>query len=75
MGPEMRILMSILPLPLRYRADLLDKIYKHLQAGKCGALYGIASSGKSRLVEFMGRPDVRERYLGQNSTRDLISLG
>jgi hypothetical protein len=33
-----------------------------MQAGKCGALYGVASSGKSRLVEFMGRPDVRHQY-------------
>ena len=54
--------MSIHPLPLTYRADLLKKIYEHLQAGKCGALYGVASSGKSRLVEFMGRPDVRQHY-------------
>jgi len=54
--------MSIHPLPLTYRTDLLRKIYEHLQAGKCGALYGVASSGKSRLVEFMGRPDVRQHY-------------
>ncbi len=54
--------MNIQPLPLRYRAELLEKIYTHLQAGKCGALYGVASSGKSRLVEFMGRPAVRQQY-------------
>src|SRR5512139_1578442 len=54
--------MSIQPLPLSYRADLIHTIYKHLDAGKCGALYGVASSGKSRLVEFMGRPDVRQHY-------------
>jgi hypothetical protein len=54
--------MSIQPLPLSYRADLIHTIYKYLDAGKCGALYGVASSGKSRLVEFMGRPDVRQHY-------------
>ena len=64
--------MSILPLPLRYRADLLDKIYKHLQAGKCGALYGIASSGKSRLVEFMGRPDVASAISARIRQRPLF---
>ena len=54
--------MNIHALPLTYRADLLKMIYVHLQAGKCGALYGVASCGKSRLVEFMGRPDVRQHY-------------
>lgn len=57
--------MTIHRLPLTYRAKFLHDIHKHLDAGKCGALIGVASSGKSRLVEFMGRPDVRERYLGE----------
>lgn len=57
--------MSIERLPLTYRAELLRDIHRHLAAGKCGALVGVASSGKSRLVEFLGRPDVRRHYLGE----------
>lgn len=64
--------MPIVPLPITYRTDLMRAIYLHLDAGKCGALYGIASSGKSRLVEFMGRPDVRRRYSGEDWPRTLL---
>jgi len=64
--------MSIERLPLTYRAELLRDIYRHLAAGKCGALIGVASSGKSRLVEFLGRPDVRQHYLGDGWTNTLF---
>jgi hypothetical protein len=64
--------MSIERLPLSYRSELLHEVYKHLAAGKCGSLIGVASSGKSRLVEFLGRPDVRQHYLGDNWTKSLF---
>lgn len=64
--------MSIERLPFSFRSELLTEVYKHLNAGKCGALVGVASSGKSRLVEFMGRPDVRQKYLGDDWTKTLF---
>ena len=64
--------MPIERLPLSFRSKLLTEVYKHLNAGKCGALIGVASSGKSRLVEFMGRPDVRQKYLGDDWTKTLF---
>ncbi|HLF01062.1 MAG TPA: helix-turn-helix domain-containing protein [Anaerolineales bacterium] len=64
--------MTIKALPLTFRSDLIQLIHKHLEAGKCGALIGVASSGKSRLVEFMGRPDARECYLGEAWPRTLF---
>lgn len=57
--------MAIQRLSVNFRADILRDIHRHLEAGKCGTLIGVASCGKSRLVEFMGRPDAREHYLGE----------
>lgn len=64
--------MAIRRLPLSFRKELLAEIHKHLEAGQCGLLIGVASCGKSRLVEFMGRQDVRRHYLGDNSCGTLF---
>lgn len=52
------------PLPLSYRADLLQKVMPALRAGECCSLVGTSGVGKSNLVRFLQRPDVQRHYWG-----------
>lgn len=58
--------MSPPQLPLSYRNELAGYILRRAQRGESCALVGMASVGKSNLVRFLQREDVRTRHLGQD---------
>lgn len=49
--------------PITYRQELTDPIFARIQAGESCAVVGAASMGKSRLLQFLLRPDVATHYL------------
>ncbi len=53
-----------LPLPLSFRADLLQQLMPTLQAGECCSLIGVSGVGKTNLVRFLQREDVQVAYWG-----------
>jgi Transcriptional regulatory protein, C terminal len=64
--------MPDLPLPLTFRAELLQLITEAIGAGECCALVGVGSSGKSNVVRFLrDRADAREHYFG-DAARKLL---
>jgi DNA-binding winged helix-turn-helix (wHTH) protein len=50
------------PLPLTYRAEVLQQVMSDIQAGECCSLIGIDSIGKSNLGRFLQRHDVQHVY-------------
>lgn len=58
--------------PLSYRQDILRPMFAHLRAGDSCALIGPASMGKSRLLQFILRPDVKAHYLTDRAANTLL---
>lgn len=56
--------MQVDPHPINYRAEIVERIMQHLAAGDSCAVVGIGSVGKSNLLRFLLRDDVRQTYLG-----------
>jgi DNA-binding winged helix-turn-helix (wHTH) protein len=56
---------SVPPLPLTFRENQVTEIMNALRAGESCSVVGIGSVGKSNLVRFLEREDVREKYLGE----------
>lgn len=52
-------------LPIIYRASEVGQILAALRAGESCAVVGIGSVGKSNLLRFLHRADVRRAKLGQ----------
>lgn len=62
--------MPDLPLPLTFRAELIQLITEAIGAGECCALVGVGSSGKSNVVRFLrDRADARDHYFGEAARR------
>ena len=62
--------MPDLPLPLTFRAELIELITEAIGAGESCALVGVGSSGKSNVVRFLrDRADAREHYFGDAARR------
>ena len=53
------------PLPITYRASEVKKILAAVHAGDSCSVVGIGSVGKSNLLRFIHREDVRFTYLDQ----------
>ncbi len=53
------------PLPLTFRQAEVGQILSAAQAGDSCSLVGIGSVGKSNLLRFLQREDVRRNYLGE----------
>lgn len=51
-------------LPNYYQQADADFIFRHIAIGESCSLVGIGSVGKSNLLQFVTRHDVKERYLG-----------
>ena len=51
-------------LPDYYQQADAEQVFRLLAAGKSCALVGVGSVGKSNLLQFITRDDVKERYLG-----------
>lgn len=58
--------------PLSYRQDVLRPLFERIRAGESCAVVAPASMGKTRLLDFMMRPDVQEHYLANQSDETLI---
>ncbi len=59
-------------LPLTFRADVVKPIYQTLAAGDSCSVVGIGSVGKSNLLRFLRRDDVRQAQLGESWTTYLL---
>lgn len=53
-------------LPLNFRTETVKAILKCVSAGDSCSLIGIGSVGKSNLLRFLQRADVRQTYLGED---------
>lgn len=53
-------------LPLTFRSDIVDQVMQAVSAGESCAIVGIGSVGKSNLLRFLRREDVRQTYLGEH---------
>ena len=51
-------------LPITFRASEVEQIMAVLRAGESCTVVGIGSVGKSNLLRFLQREDVRQAYLG-----------
>jgi hypothetical protein len=51
--------------PLSYRKEVLGKLFGHVRGADSFYVLGAASMGKTRLMDFMMRPDVQRHYLGE----------
>lgn len=49
--------------PITYRQELVRPLFAKIQSCESGAIIGAASMGKSRLLQFLLRTDVRAHYL------------
>lgn len=61
------------PLPITYRTTEVDRIMRALAAGESGVVLGIGSVGKSNLLRFLAREDVREAKLGDHHNNYLFA--
>lgn len=67
--------MPDIPLPITFRAELIELIAQAVAAGESCALVGVGSSGKSNVVRFLrDRSDAREHYFGAGARRLLWLL-
>lgn len=57
--------------PITYRAELVAPLFAKIRSRESCAVIGAASMGKSRLLQFILRPDVRTHYLGQADSATL----
>jgi hypothetical protein len=62
--------MPDLPLPLTFRAEIIEPLVVSIRAGESCALVGVGSSGKSNIVRFLHeRADARQHYFGAEARR------
>jgi hypothetical protein len=64
--------MPDLPLPIEFRAEIIQPLVTLLLSGESGALVGVGSSGKSNVVRHLKRADVRARYFGEAQAATLV---
>ncbi len=60
--------------PLTYRQEVAAPLFDLLRSGESAAVVGPASMGKSRLLQFLLRPDVQQHYLGDAAVRTWLLL-
>ena len=58
--------------PMTYRQELVKPLFARIQASESCAVIGAASMGKSRLLQFILRHDVRTHYLHTANVTTLI---
>jgi DNA-binding winged helix-turn-helix (wHTH) protein len=58
--------------PLSYRSEVLQPLFRNLQARESCTVVGCASMGKTRLIDFLMRPNVQDYYLGSDAGCTLI---
>ena len=60
------------PHPLTYRREIVGPLMRAIAGGESCALIGVGSVGKSNLLRFLMREDVRRHYLGEEWDRYLF---
>jgi DNA-binding winged helix-turn-helix (wHTH) protein len=55
-------------MPASFRQPLLTPLFAALRAGESAAIVGVSSIGKTRLLDFLFRPEVQQQYLGEAAT-------
>lgn len=60
--------------PLTFRQDVVTRLFKLLKASESCAIASMASVGRSRLVRFVTRADVRAHYLQERADKALLAL-
>ncbi len=60
--------------PLSYREEIVAPLFRALSASDSSVVLGPASMGKSRLIQFILRPEVQRHYLGERTRSALIAL-
>lgn len=58
-------------LPDTLRTEDRDYILRRTADGDCCAIVGVSNTGKSYLLRTLGRPEVRQRLLGEQASRDV----
>ncbi len=58
--------------PLSYRKEILAPLFARIQSAESCAVIGAASMGKTRLLDFIMRPDVQEHYLGEQQAAQTL---
>jgi hypothetical protein len=64
--------MAELPIPVSFRAEIVQQVVRLLRAGESCALIGVGSSGKSNIARHLARADVRQEYFGADADRALV---
>lgn len=57
---------------LSYRKELLAPLFSRIRSAESCAVVGAASMGKTRLLDFIMRPDVQQNYLGELADQTLF---
>ena len=58
--------------PATFRQEIIKPLFSLFQSGESGTVAGVASMGKSRLLQFILRADVQQHYLGDDAQRTLF---
>ncbi len=64
--------MSDLPIPVSFRAEIVQQVVRLLRSGESCALIGVGSSGKSNIARHLARADVRREYFGPEAEGTLV---
>ena len=59
--------------PITYRQEIAAPLFDRIRAGGSCAVVGAASMGKSRLLQFLLRAEVRRHYLGADAENTLLA--
>ena len=63
--------MTELPIPVGFRAEVVQQVVRLVRSGESCALVGVGSSGKSNIARHLARADVRQEYFGDEAGRTL----
>ncbi len=64
--------MSDLPIPVSFRAEIVQQVVRLLRSGESCALIGVGSSGKSNVARHLARADVRQEYFGPEAAGTVV---
>ena len=64
--------MAEIPLPVEYRADVIQQIVRWAQAGESCSVVGVAGCGKGNIAQHLCRADVRLHYFGADAARIFV---
>ncbi len=62
-----------MPLPLQFRYHFMDKLIRLIQAGESMVVLGVASVGKSNVVQYLQQADVQQRHFSDQASQILIT--